>query len=57
MSLQDMKDKSKRDTFMSALKILGLIITKGTQEDPNNDIAKSSNLPTLILTQLRNLIK
>ena len=55
--MHELKQKDKKDIFLSALKVLGLVITKGIQDDPNNDISKSSNLPTLILTQLRNLVK
>lgn len=39
------------------MKILANILTKGTSEDSNQDITKSSSIPTLLIQILKNLVK
>ena len=57
MSPGDLKSKDKKGALHSALKILANVLTLGKSEDPNQDITKSSSLPTLLITMLKNLIK
>lgn len=49
MTPSDLKVKDRKQTLAAALRILANILTKGKSEDPNQDITKSSSLPTLLI--------
>lgn len=57
MTQTDLKNSDKKHVLQSALKVLANVLTKGKSEDPNQDITKSSSLPTLLISILRNLMK
>jgi len=57
MSPGELKAKDKKGALQSGLKILANILTLGKSDDPNQDITKSSSLPTLLIQMLKNLIK
>jgi len=49
MSPGELKAKEKKGALQSALKILANVLTLGKSDDPNQDISKSSSLPTLLI--------
>mmetsp|Transcript_36954 Transcript_36954/g.35663 ORF Transcript_36954/g.35663 Transcript_36954/m.35663 type:complete len:253 (+) Transcript_36954:1060-1818(+) len=53
----ELKAHDKKHTLLAALRVLSNIITKGKSEDPNQDITKSSSLPTLLISLMRNILK
>lgn len=57
MSPNDIKNHDKKQALQSALTVLANVLTKGQSEDPNLDITKSSSLPTLLISILRNAMK
>ncbi|CDW83098.1 protein kinase domain containing protein [Stylonychia lemnae] len=57
MTPQELKQKDKKSALQVGLKVLANILTKGTSEDQNQDITKSSSLPTLLIQMLKNLMK
>ena len=57
MSPGELKAKDKKGALQSGLNILANILTLGKSDDPNQDITKSSSLPTLLIQMLKNLIK
>ncbi len=57
MSPGELKAKDKKSSLQVALKILANVLTMGKSDDPNQDITKSSSLPTLMIQMLKNLIK
>lgn len=57
MTPNELKFQDKKHALSIALKILANILTLGHSEDPNQDITKSSSLPTLLIQILKNLLK
>jgi fused len=57
MSHAEVKAKDKKGALQSGLKVLANILTLGKSDDPNQDITKSSSLPTLLIQLLKNLLK
>ena len=57
MSPAEVKAKDKKGALQSGLKVLANILTLGKSDDPNQDITKSSSLPTLLIQLLKNLLK
>ena len=57
MTVNDLRAHDKKSLLDSALAVLANVLTKGKSEDPNSDITKSSSLPTLLISLLRNLMK
>lgn len=53
----ELKAKDKRGSLQAGLKTLANVLTNGKSDDPNQDITKSSSLPTLLIQMLKNLIK
>jgi hypothetical protein len=57
MSPVELKSKDKKSALQSGLKVLANVLAVGKSDDPNQDITKSSSLPTLLIQMLKNLIK
>lgn len=57
MTPNDLRQHDKKHALQSALKVLANVLVKGKSEDANQDITKSSSLPTLLISILRNLMK
>ncbi len=57
MTPVDLKSKENKQVLQCALAVLANVILKGKSEDTNQDITKSSSLPTLLISILRNTIK
>lgn len=57
MTPNDIKSHEKKQCLQTALNVLSNVLTKGKTEDPNQDITKSSSLPTLLISILRNNIR
>lgn len=53
----DLRSHDKKHLLQAALRVLSNILTKGKSEDQNQDITKSSSLPTLLISILRNVMK
>ena len=49
MTPGEIKAKDKKGALQSGLKVLANILTLGKSDDPNQDITKSSSLPTLLI--------
>jgi hypothetical protein len=49
MGPTDLKTKDKKHTLQTAMKVLANVLTIGKSEDANQDITKSSSLPTLLI--------
>jgi hypothetical protein len=49
MSPAELKSKDKKGALQSGLKVLANVLTLGKSDDPNQDITKSSSLPTLLI--------
>jgi hypothetical protein len=49
LGASDIKSKDKKHTLHTALKVLSNVLVLGKSEDPNQDITKSSSLPTLLI--------
>lgn len=57
MTSNDLKAHDKKNIIQSALRVFSNILIKGKSDDQNTDITKSSSLPTLLITNLRNIMK
>jgi hypothetical protein len=57
MMPQELKAKDRREALQVGLRVLTQVLSLGKSDDPNQDITKSSSLPTLLIQQLKNLLK
>lgn len=57
MNASDVKGKDKKHNLQAGLRVLYNVLINGKSEDPNQDITKSSSLPTLLIQLLKNIIK
>lgn len=57
MTPQDFKDVSKKNTIQAALEVLANVVELGKCEDSNLDVTRSSSLPTLLISIVRNTVK
>ena len=57
MTPNDFKEKSKRHLMQVALEVLANVVKKGVCQDTNLDVTRSSSLPTLMISIVRNLVK
>jgi hypothetical protein len=49
MSPVELKAKDKKGALQAALKVLANVVVLGKSDDANQDITKSSSLPTLLI--------
>ena len=57
MTPSDLRTHDKKHMLQASLRVLSNLITKGKVEDTNQDITRSSSLPTLLINILRNMMK
>ena len=57
MTPNDFKDSSKKHVIQAALEVLANVVKLGKCEDSNLDVTRSSSLPTLLISIVRNLVK
>ena len=57
MTPNDFKDSGKKHLIQAALEVLANVVKLGKCEDPNLDVTRSSSLPTLLISIVRNLVK
>jgi hypothetical protein len=57
MTPNDFKDASKKHLMQAALEVLSNVVRLGKCEDSNLDVTRSSSLPTLLISIVRNLVK
>jgi len=57
MTPNDFKEVPKKNQIQSALDVLASVVKLGRCDDSNLDVTRSSSLPTLLISIVRNLIK
>lgn len=57
MTPQDFKDHSKKHLIQAALEVLANVVQNGKSQDSNLDVTRSSSLPTLLISIVRNVVK
>jgi hypothetical protein len=57
MTPSDFKEPAKKHLMQAALEVLANVVTLGKCEDSNLDMTRSSSLPTLLISIVRNVIK
>lgn len=57
MTPADFKDTSKKNLMQAALEVLSNVVTIGKCDDTNLDVTRSSSLPTLLISIVRNVAK
>lgn len=57
MTPQDFKDHSKKHLIQAALEVLANVVRNGKSQDANLDVTRSSSLPTLLISIVRNVVK
>ena len=57
MTPPDFKDSTKKHTMQAALEVLANVVTLGKCDDSNLDVTRSSSLPTLLISIIRNVVK
>lgn len=57
MTPQDFKEASKKHLIQAALEVLANVVQNGKCEDSNLDVTRSSSLPTLLISIVRNVTK
>lgn len=57
MTPQDFKDNSKKHLIQAALEVLCNVVLNGKSTDNNLDVTRSSSLPTLLISIVRNVVK
>ena len=57
MTPADFKDNSKKHLMHAALEVLSNVVTNGKCDDTNLDVTRSSSLPTLLISIVRNVAK
>ena len=57
MTPADFKEANKKHLMQAALEVLSNVVRTGKCEDSNLDVTRSSSLPTLLISIVRNLVK
>jgi hypothetical protein len=57
MTPNDFKESSKKHVIQAALEVLANVVKLGKCEDSNLDVTRSSSLPTLLISIVRNVVK
>jgi len=57
MTPDDFKDSGKKHLIQAALEVLANVVKLGKCEDSNLDVTRSSSLPALLISIVRNLVK
>lgn len=57
MTPNDFKDTSKKHQITAALEVLANVVKIGKSTDQNLDVTRSSSLPTLLISIVRNIVK
>lgn len=57
MTPQDFKEHNKKKQIQAALETLANVVKIGKCEDSNLDVTRSSSLPTLLISIVRNVVK
>jgi hypothetical protein len=57
MTPNDFKESGKKHVIQAALEVLANVVKLGKCEDSNLDVTRSSSLPTLLISIVRNVVK
>ena len=57
MTPNDFKDAGKKHQITAALEVLANVVKIGKSSDQNLDVTRSSSLPTLLISIVRNIVK
>jgi hypothetical protein len=57
MTPNDFKETSKKHQIQAALEVLSNVVKIGKSSDQNLDVTRSSSLPTLLISIVRNIVK
>ena len=57
MTPNDFKESGKKHVIQAALEVLANVVKRGKCEDSNLDVTRSSSLPTLLISIVRNVVK
>jgi hypothetical protein len=57
MTPDDFKDSAKKHLIQAALEVLANVVKLGKCDDTNLDVTRSSSLPALLISIVRNLVK